>query len=303
MRIFNYIKEYGIILKILPTFYSKTKNFDKMHDFYLKYIQKHYGYIFEKYKSSNFITEKSEKSTDKVWVLWWQGEENMPQVVKLCLESVKKHTSGREVIVLNEKNYDKYVNIPDYIVKKYKKGIIGHAHMSDVLRTFLLREYGGTWIDATMFVSSPFEEVVKGYDFYTINVYRKESACITKGKWVISFMHVGCTHTVIFELLKDLYQACWKEHNVALTYLFMDYFIKFAYESIPSIKEEIDKIPLNNYGFHDLIKNIDCPFDEGKWNEIKERAFLHKLSWKSDKYEEAKKSDTFYKRILDGKLE
>lgn len=303
MKMIKYIKEYGIKSKIFPSFYSRTKNYDKMHEYYLKYIQNHYGYIFERYKNSDFITDKSEKCRNVVWFLWWQGEENMPQTVKLCLESVKRNAVGKEIIVLDEKNYCNYVSVPDYIIEKYKKGYIGHAHMSDVLRTFLLSEYGGTWIDATLFVSSYFEESIKEYAFYTVNIYNENSICITKGKWVIGFMHSGYTHTLLFEFLKELYLVYWKEHNVVLTYLVMDYFIELAYKNIHSIKGEIDKIPPNNYGMYDLIKIIDCPFDEEKWNEIKSKAFLHRLPYKHIKYEEASKSDTFYKGILDGKLE
>ena len=50
MKIYDYIKEYGIKSKIMPSFYSRTKNYEKMHEYYLKYIEKHYGYIYEKYK-------------------------------------------------------------------------------------------------------------------------------------------------------------------------------------------------------------------------------------------------------------
>lgn len=43
------------------------------------------------------------------------------------------------------------MEFPKYIEEKWKRGVITHTHMTDLLRLELLIRYGGTWIDATVF--------------------------------------------------------------------------------------------------------------------------------------------------------
>lgn len=82
-----------------------------------------------------------------------QGEENAPDIVKKCFESVRYFCSDKEIIVLNSNNLKDYIDIPDFIQEKYSKGIIPHANFSDYVRLCLLAKYGGTWIDSTVLLT------------------------------------------------------------------------------------------------------------------------------------------------------
>ena len=92
--------------------------------------------------------------TKKVWVLWLQGEENAPEIVKACIASTKRAFKGYEYKVLDKSNIHDYIELPDYIEEKYKKGIITHAHYSDIVRVALLSQYGGVWVDATVYCTA-----------------------------------------------------------------------------------------------------------------------------------------------------
>ena len=48
------------------------------------------------------------------------------------------------------KNLDKYIHLPNYILEKYKQGIITKPHFSDIIWIELLIKYGGTWVDASI---------------------------------------------------------------------------------------------------------------------------------------------------------
>lgn len=78
-----------------------------------------------------------------IWVFWWQGEENMPTIVKACYNSIKKNRGLYKVILLDQKNFYNYVNIPTYILNKLESGKISITHFSDILRFNLLAKYGG----------------------------------------------------------------------------------------------------------------------------------------------------------------
>ena len=116
----------------------------KLEKKYLDKIDK----IEKKYKEGSIATER------KVWICWFQGMENAPEVVKRCYASIKDNITDREVILLTENNYREYICFPQEIQAKIDSGIIKGAHMSDLLRLELLQQYGGTWIDATVFCSS-----------------------------------------------------------------------------------------------------------------------------------------------------
>ena len=46
-----------------------------------------------------------------------------------------------------------YVDIPDYILQKYRAGKMTRTHFSDILRLHLLSRYGGVWIDSTILMT------------------------------------------------------------------------------------------------------------------------------------------------------
>lgn len=73
-----------------------------------------------------------------------------PILVKRCYESVKSQFPDKDIILLDETNFVQYVKMPDYIIDKWKSGIIAPAHFTDLLRLALLIERGGCWIDATV---------------------------------------------------------------------------------------------------------------------------------------------------------
>ena len=60
-----------------------------------------------------------------------------PRLSKKCTETVNKFHSDR-VIFLDNNNIFDYVEFPDYVIDKYRKGIISHANFSDMLRLALI---------------------------------------------------------------------------------------------------------------------------------------------------------------------
>ena len=106
-----------------------------------EFVQLHKGKAFPRNRSN------------KIWFCWLQGLENAPVLVKKCYQSLEENLTDKEIIVLTEENYREYVRFPEYIQKKIDSGIITRTHMSDLLRLELLIQYGGTWIDATVFCS------------------------------------------------------------------------------------------------------------------------------------------------------
>ena len=58
---------------------------------------------------------------EKIWTIWFQGEDSAPKLVKACFRSVRRHCK-QELIVLDENTIFDYITLPQEIVKKYKDG-------------------------------------------------------------------------------------------------------------------------------------------------------------------------------------
>ena len=79
----------------------------ELHDLVLEYQKK---------SDQSVITE----GKAPVWVFWWQGENTMPPIIQLCLESKKTNAGEHPVYVLDEHNYQDYIFLRHLCKKKYR---------------------------------------------------------------------------------------------------------------------------------------------------------------------------------------
>ncbi len=66
---------------------------------------------------------------------------------------MRKHSGGREVIVLNAKNIKDYIDIPENIMEAFNSGNILPGTFVNILAAFLLYEYGGTFFNSTIYLT------------------------------------------------------------------------------------------------------------------------------------------------------
>ena len=99
-----------------------------------------------------------------IWQYWAQGYENIPAVVRKCLDSVDYFATDYTIIRLSDSNLSDYLDIPEFI--KAKRAQMTVAHFSDLLRLMLLKTYGGIWMDATILLTGPIPEEYARQDFF-----------------------------------------------------------------------------------------------------------------------------------------
>lgn len=242
-----------------------------------------------------------------IWVCWWQGEENMPELVKCCYRSLCENANGHPVNLVTKDNYKSYVAIPDYILEKLDKGMITLTHFSDILRVSLLYEHGGMWVDATILITKPLPEYldyafysIKHTAFYTV-VPTNKGQHISGYRWVAFFLY-SAKNNLLIGFMKDFFFAYWREEEKLIEYLLIDYVIALAYDLIPAATKMIDSIPYNNLRHNDLryLLKRNSPYDPALFEEICSETYLHKLTWKKQFLEYTKKGEpTYYKHIVD----
>lgn len=243
----------------------------------LKYLYKRYFNILkdaEKWQSRNI--KKPEKI---IWQFWWQGITNIPPIVQCCIQSVKLENPEYEHILITKDNYMEYIEIPTYILRKLDSGNITITHFSDILRMMLLTEYGGIWLDATVFCTNSLEHSFGENKFYTCKTLGKRSECVADYYWTCYAMSSGKEHFIV-SMMKELLLAYWKQEEELIDYFLVDYFMRLIYDYVDNAKKILDDIPENNIDRNKMITLLNTTYSYGIEEQLKNNCDLYKLSWK-----------------------
>ena len=231
-------------------------------------------------------------SSDKVWVCWFQGMENAPELVKRCYKSIKDNLTNKEIILITEDNITDYVQFPEYIMDKWKNGQITHTHMTDLLRLELLIKYGGTWIDATVFCSEK-QENIPDY-FFNSDLFFFQ--CLKPGRdghshinssWFIS----AKSNNKLLMAVRHLCYEYWKNNKDMIDYFLLHDFMAIALEYYP--KDWLNIVPRDNATPHILLLRLFEQYDENIWQSVKAQTPFHKITYKFDE-EKTKIKGTYY---------
>ncbi|MBR7928196.1 capsular polysaccharide synthesis protein [Aerococcaceae bacterium zg-ZUI334] len=261
----------------------------------LKKLRKKYiPYILE--NKERILHDSTERhSSDKVWVMWLQGMDNAPKIVKKCYESLMCNLPNKQIILLTEQNYRDYVAFPDYIQNKIDKGIITRTHMSDLLRLELLNQYGGTWIDATVFLSS---RSIPNYMFQSdLFLFQNLKPGLNGQPRSVStwFITAQRKHPILV-LTQELLYDYWSKNNHMMDYFLLHDFIEL---SIETYQDEWKKIvPCSNSIPHILLLRLFDEYQEIIWNAVTEQTNIHKLSYKF-KDTDWQREGTYYRKIIE----
>ncbi len=132
-----------------------------------------FNYLLKRYTSAEPLRPHNVTCNETyVWQCWLQGSDQAPQIVKNCMESVRRFVPNNwKIVFITRTNYAQFVDIPECIVSKWEKGKISNTHFSDVLRIFLLAKYGGWWIDSTCMLTSPIPNEIAESPFFCFHSY------------------------------------------------------------------------------------------------------------------------------------
>ena len=240
--------------------------------------------------------EKEEKVRNKetVWFCWLQGIDKAPDLVKRCLESLKRNLIDKKIIIIDQNNLSDYVTLPEFIIEKWKAGIIGPAHFSDLLRLELLICHGGYWIDATVLCTDNrlthyIDELpIFMYSFYYFGF---NPEIMATNNWLL----YGTTNQNIYCLTREFLYHYWRKYNRAVNYFIFHLFMTMALEYY---KNEYRNIPIvSQVDEHILASYIFSNFDDLKYQLLKEQTGFHKLSTRFHS-DYMKLTNTFYDKII-----
>lgn len=212
-----------------------------------------------------------------IWTFWWQGESEVPEIIKICLSSMRKYAGNYNVIVIDKYNYNQYIDIPNFILEKVYAGKIGLAHFSDVVRFLLLEKYGGVWLDSTILLTDFVPDELLGYDFYFGKLDREPINCVSEKRWNIQIM-ASKPHSAWSQYMCDMYMAYWKKYDKVFDYFYTDYFVYYGLNKCAPLREMFDKIPKEN----PLILQLDLnkEYSDNEYKKMTKNTYAFKTNRK-----------------------
>lgn len=275
LAVIRFLESYAGLahLKKLASFFRRKKDL-----WILNYLSKALKNTIQSYKDLSFDGTYVENAP--IWVCWWTGAESAPPLVKQCIKSIKNNAGNHPVHFISQDTYQKYISIPDYIMQKLKNGKMCVANFSDYLRFSLLQQYGGLWLDATIFVSQNLPESYFSCPLFTCKSNITDSSYISQYRWT-AFCFGGWQGNLVFAFIKSALEEYWKVHEVSIDYLLIDYVIDLAYNTVAYIRESLNSVPFNNLHRDDLQAAMNAAL---KWDSfsdiIRPDTILYKLSWR-----------------------
>lgn len=275
--------------------YIHDKNNQEIENYLKKTCPKTYqklenGYydIAEENKLENetFINKEVEKNS-VIWVSWWQGEKNAPELIKACIKSIRKHSNGHPVIVIDKDNYQRYIEFPDVVIRRfeeYKKDnsnlqncTLDITQLSDIMRTYLLYYYGGLWCDATMMFTGDLDENLFTDTWSTLG--QDDDWYIGRGKWSSFFMGTKAGNGFI-KFNYDMHIEYWKNKKYFVHYLMTDHMFDIAVKEREFLKKISDNVTSGNKKCLTInrLYAVECNRTEAE--EFFKTQKYHKLSWR-----------------------
>lgn len=182
-----------------------------------------------------FPTTKNNEAiigVNNIWCFWWDGLEEAPELVKICIDSQKRYSQGYHYHVITRYNISEWINLPTIIKEKLQDGKIGMAHFSDIVRFYLLYFYGGLWIDATVFLTSQvtlFLPENASSSFYTLSnafLFDKKKRIAEPSEYLWTIFFINCPKKMNF--VRDILSALlsyWEQRDTPVNYLMTDFLI------------------------------------------------------------------------------
>lgn len=200
--------------------------------------------------------------------------------MKACYRSMRRELK-QELVILDEKTVFDLITLPNYIVEKWKAGLIRHAHFTDICRVELLYKYGGVWIDSTDFITSPIPKEIMDADFFMFLAGKKVAAWFS---FVQNCFIRARKGDPLLGYWREAIFTYWKNEDRTVNYFIHQLIFRFIIEhnnqaqSLFGEMPQIDQDPTHILWFD----HKDDPFDREKFLKLTEPTFFQKTTYRDE---------------------
>ena len=171
-----------------------------------------------------------------IWILWLQGWDQAPWLVRQCLASWQKLNPSWDIRVLDAKSLRKYIILDDLLEPDV---IITSASVSDIIRSALLYEYGGIWVDSTVVCHRPLDEWIYEAVKNGFFAFDKPAPDRPLASW---FLAASSQSPIIKKWHKAVIDY-WKGRKQADAYFWFHYQFKALCEHDPDFASQWAQVP------------------------------------------------------------
>lgn len=277
---------YKLIARIFPKDQEALGICDRIGAY--RYLQK-YEYVLKQIQP---IRPVRQFGTNIIWLCWLQGYDQAPLLVQKCRDSILRHNPNMNIIIVDNSNLEQYVQFPDYINQKHEDGIIPHAHYADLIRISLLEKYGGTWIDATTYMTDSLPDYITDSELFCFKTF-PYGKCYASN-WFISAQ----PNNPIIQQMKSLLFEYWEKESKLVSYSIFHLFWAMIITFDDYNASLWDKIPyFDDVNCKVLQMEMFKPFSQKRFDQITAITPIHKLTYKF-KEEDSQLENTFYKFLI-----
>ena len=290
MKVISKIKRVGFI----PLLYKLWNRICIKDKTILSYCDRNGAYCYLKHHHKvtyqQEVPFKQGEREKVIWTCWLQGEENAPKIVQVAIQSMRKWCGDYRVIVITDENLHQYVQLPDYIEAKRKANIIPLAHYSDLVRLSLLKQYGGVWLDSTIYVTNYLPHYM-----LDCPVFCFKTAPVAHEIMGNSLLASDKGNPLISAMLTYLLDY-WRKENVLVSYSVFHVAWDIVVHSSEYLNRLWEDIPYVTFHTHCIMrKEMNNPWSQTRYNDICAMTPLHKFTYKFAEYHiDTTKQGTFY---------
>jgi hypothetical protein len=238
-------------------------------------------------------------SSRRIWQLWWQGIETAPPIVRTCLESVRRQLPQHEVVLLDAKSIADYVDVPGHLHDRLQRKEMSLVHFTDLVRVMLLAEHGGTWMDATVYLSAPPAEFL---DLPLFCFAVTPPDLLGAGRVLASSWYIRAERGHPLPVaVRDLLIEFWR-HEARSPHI---YYFHLAFALAVAESEACGQawraVPFySNVPPHVLQRELFRDFDAARFEAIKRMTPVHKLTYYGGPEFQPERPGTFYSFLTTG---
>lgn len=228
------------------------------------------------------VQVKEQLSTDQnhlpLWSYWHQGKENAPELIQRCFESVQKYEGDRKINILSFDTIKDYVELPQRYYDLVSSGKMPVALFSDILRMYLLTQYGGVWIDSTIMLTDKIPQEIIDSSFCVV---RKDPEKDNQENKMSCYFIRADKNSPNLNAIKRTLENYWAENDFMINYFMFEHISTMLSDKTPELKAEWDKMPYLDGEICGKLQTImDKNFSQEEFNELKSKTFMHKLTYK-----------------------
>jgi hypothetical protein len=207
-----------------------------------------------------------------VWMLWFQGWDNAPEIVLQVRDSWLFHNPDLDLRLLDDNNLKDYI---DYELPKDAK----LPARSDIIRIILLKKYGGIWADSTLLCLTPINKWIQNVEPCKFWMYHGKNGACT---FITSQLILSYPNEYIITKWYDEVMNFWSIPRKDYEYNWMDLLFHELYNNDIKFKNLINEIPMAKCEpetIHNYLQDIVYEYYPQKIKEIiSKKPFIIKLN-------------------------